>query len=87
MKRIVIHLTDEQLDLLRGRASLIQNQTAQIVSINERGTHDPTRATCDRAFSSLVRALLDADNWHEVEEPAGVVDPQYWANVVEIPGE
>ena len=50
-------------------------------------THDPTRAACDRAFSGLVQALLDAGNWHDVEEPGGVVDPHYWANVVEIPDE
>lgn len=87
MKRIVIHLTDEQLNLLRGRAALIRNHTERIVSDHEIGTHDPTRAACDRAFSGLIRALLNADNWHEVEEPAGVVDQHYWANVVEIPVE
>ena len=87
MKRIVIHLTDEQLDLLRGRARLIQNHTQRIVSDHEFGTYDPTRAACDRVFGSLVQALLDAGNWNEVEEPAGVVDPNYWANVVQIPDE
>lgn len=87
MKRIVIHLTDEQLDLLRRRAALIRNHTERIVSDHEIGTYDSTRAACDRAFSDLVRALLDPDSWREVEEPAGVVDPHYWANVVEIPGE
>ena len=84
MKRIVIHLTDEQLDLLRGRARLIQDQTQRIASNNEIGTSDPTRVACDRAFSGIVQALLDASNWTEVEEPSGVVDPHCWTNVVEI---